>query len=143
MMSDSKVWNMSGMRAECLSTPELGKPSQVIDSQGLLSGGVDGTRTRDPRRDRPMRQALIHAGFGPSGYSKDRPIRAVPSLEPARAHSNVFGSLARATARLSQPFPSRSYFAHSAGVRRTERGTVRSSGGSSGRPRARFSSSVM
>ena len=30
------------------------KPLHIKDLQGLLTGGVDGTRTRDPRRDRPV-----------------------------------------------------------------------------------------
>ena len=30
------------------------KPLHNKDLQGLLTGGVDGTRTRDPRRDRPV-----------------------------------------------------------------------------------------
>jgi hypothetical protein len=34
--------------------PESEKPLQLNELQGLLTGGVDGTRTRDPRRDRPV-----------------------------------------------------------------------------------------
>jgi hypothetical protein len=30
------------------------KPLHIKDLQGFLTGGVDGTRTRDPRRDRPV-----------------------------------------------------------------------------------------
>ena len=34
---------------------EMKKPLQINDLQGFsLFGGVDGTRTRDPRRDRPV-----------------------------------------------------------------------------------------
>ncbi len=30
-------------------------PGKVVENQQLtISGGVDGTRTRDPRRDRPV-----------------------------------------------------------------------------------------
>ena len=40
-----------GEQIEC----QIEKPLQIIDLQGfLLFGGVDGTRTRDPRRDRPV-----------------------------------------------------------------------------------------
>jgi hypothetical protein len=106
------------------------------------SGGVDGTRTRDPRRDRPMPQAIAHAGFGPSGYSKDRPIRAVPSLEAVRAHSKVFGGFARSIKPRSQSTPCASTLAHWRGFRRIERSTSASSGGVGGRPGGRFGCSM-
>jgi hypothetical protein len=37
-------------------------------------GGVDGARTRDPRRDRPVYEVSILAGWRPISYSKDRKL---------------------------------------------------------------------
>ena len=90
------------------------------------------------RPNRPGGEALIHAGFGPSGYSNDRPIRAVPSLERPRAHSNVFGGFARSIRRRSQSTPYASILAQWRGFRRIERSTRASSGGVGGRPRFGF-----
>ena len=42
----------------------------------LMIGGVDGTRTRDPRRDRPDSGASNGAGFRAISYSKFPKIRA-------------------------------------------------------------------
>jgi hypothetical protein len=54
------------------------------------SGGVDGTRTRDPRRDRPMRQVSGHAGFHALANSNDWPNLAVSPLWSGRSSSNEF-----------------------------------------------------
>ena len=43
----------------------------------------------DLRLHRPVSVAPIHAGFDPSGYSNDRPIRAVSPLWRGRSSSNV------------------------------------------------------
>ena len=37
-----------------------------------ISGGVDGTRTRDPRRDRPVLKVNVYAGSSPIHISKKR-----------------------------------------------------------------------
>ncbi len=51
---------------------------QPLDCNPLISlqktGGVDGTRTRDPRRDRPEQEPSNHEGSGHYSYSKDRLI---------------------------------------------------------------------
>ena len=48
---------------------DIAKEIGATRAEGRI-GGVDGTRTRDPRRDRPVHQVKIHAACGPKPNSK-------------------------------------------------------------------------
>ena len=49
---------------------QVKKPCKLLICKAFGIGGVDGTRTRDPRRDRPMAEVSICAGLRSIRYSK-------------------------------------------------------------------------
>jgi hypothetical protein len=61
-----------------------------------VSGGADGTRTRDPRRDRPGDKVNTGAGFGPFSFPK-KAKQAKVSFGFPQGFSKILGRAAITT----------------------------------------------